>query len=324
MARGTGLAAAVLVAAFLVGPARAQDSAPAPRPAEHLPLVTESLLLDLAMVDDLVIAVGERGHIVRRSADGAVTQAEVPVRALLTALSALADGTLVAVGHDSVVLRSEDAGASWQLVHRDVDFDAPLLDVRFVDNTRGFAVGAYGQLLRSVDGGRTWQRDSLHVDEPHVYHLEVLDDGRLLAVGEFGALLLSNDGGASFTWLDGPYDGTFFTSARSIDGTLCIAGLRGHLFCAADVGGPWRAIDLGTQASILRLVPLETGMLLALGRDGLLARFDPRTGEAVPLVYARRDVLTDARALPGGGWLLASEHGLQHVALEAQPETPGG
>lgn len=55
----------------------------------------------------------------------------------------------------SNVLHSADEGQNWEL--QPTGQPLPLNDVTFVDETHGWAVGAMGTLLRTVDGGRTWQ-----------------------------------------------------------------------------------------------------------------------------------------------------------------------
>ena len=58
----------------------------------------------------------------------------------------------------SVVLHSPDAGRSWQLLPTGQPL--PLADITFVEDERGFAVGALGTILATTDGGRTWKRQS--------------------------------------------------------------------------------------------------------------------------------------------------------------------
>ena len=40
---------------------------------------------------------------------------------------------------------------------------APLLDVLFLDNRRGFAIGAYSLALQTDDGGETWKPMTVRV-----------------------------------------------------------------------------------------------------------------------------------------------------------------
>src|SRR5699024_977411 len=107
------------------------------------------------------VAVGARGHVLA-SADGRDwTQAEsVPVRATLTGV-AFSDGHLWAVGHDTTIIHSSDLGRTWELQYFEPLWDSPiseqpLLDVHFFDARRGLAVGAYGLIMRTADGGRNW------------------------------------------------------------------------------------------------------------------------------------------------------------------------
>ncbi len=97
------------------------------KPAIHSSLATKSLLLDVARAGERLVAVGEWGHIVL-SDDGGETwrQAEsVPVRVTLTAVSFPDAKRGWAVGHDAVVIHTQDAGENWQLQYQDPDAARP-------------------------------------------------------------------------------------------------------------------------------------------------------------------------------------------------------
>ena len=70
--------------------------------------------------DGLVVAVGERGHVLVSGDEGrSWRQADVPSRALLTGVF-MHDARLGwAVGHDEVVLRTRDGGLTWERVHEE-------------------------------------------------------------------------------------------------------------------------------------------------------------------------------------------------------------
>lgn len=70
----------------------------------------------------------------------------------------------VAVGMRGVVVVSDDEGKSWQQIK--IPVSADLLAVQFIDAKRGWISGDSGVVLRTVDGGNTWER---------------LVDGRILA-----------------------------------------------------------------------------------------------------------------------------------------------
>ena len=67
----------------------------------------------------------------------------------------------------------------------------PLLDVFFQDELRGFAVGAFNTLLRTRDGGGSWQLESHALENPDEYHLNAItgDGGAKLWIATEGGLL---------------------------------------------------------------------------------------------------------------------------------------
>ncbi len=74
---------------------------------------------------------------------------------------------LVAVGDRGAVLLSDDAGATFRQA-RSVPTRATLTSVSFADERNGWAVGHWGVILHTTDGGETWtvQRDDTSVDQP--------------------------------------------------------------------------------------------------------------------------------------------------------------
>ena len=82
------------------------------------------------------------------------------VIAPLAADSLLLDGTVVdglavVVGERGHILRSEDQGRSWRQAA--VPTRATLTGVHFHDRQLGWAVGHDATILRTVDGGQSWE-----------------------------------------------------------------------------------------------------------------------------------------------------------------------
>jgi len=178
------------------------------------PLVKESLLLDIALADNIII-VGERGHILTGTTQQNLIQVSVPTKTTLTAVTLFGTNAW-AVGHDASILHSSDAGKTWQLQLSMPELDRPFLDVLFMNDKVGVAVGAYGLFYRTVDGGITWQKemyasvlpqddidylDSIK-DDPAFYEEELsfilphfnrlsYAKGKLYMAGEAGLLALS-------------------------------------------------------------------------------------------------------------------------------------
>jgi len=103
------------------------------------------------------------GGIVQRTSDGGAAWQSAGVEAALPAVAqcdwksvATAGPNVWIVGSPgSVVLHSPDDGQTWQLLP--TGNPLPLNDVVFVNDRRGWAVGALGTILQTDDAGRTWR-----------------------------------------------------------------------------------------------------------------------------------------------------------------------
>ncbi len=83
-------------------------------PALKSPLAAKNLLTGVTLAGERLVCVGQYGHILYSDDHGKNwTQAEVPVSSDLTAVHFPSPLKGWAVGHDGVVLKSEDGGATW-------------------------------------------------------------------------------------------------------------------------------------------------------------------------------------------------------------------
>ncbi len=101
----------------------------------------------------------------------------------------------VAVGLEGAILRSDDAGASWQRVRS--DFDADLAGVGG-SGERVVVAGEGGFLAVSSDGGASFTRARSPALPFPLADVELADSRRAFAVGPRGLVLRSDDGGESF------------------------------------------------------------------------------------------------------------------------------
>ena len=235
-------------------------------------LAVHSLLLDATQKGELMVVVGERGHILYSEDQGHNwLQAQVSSRVLLTGIH-LHDNKLGwAVGHDATILRTKDGAKTWQVVYSDVKEQAPLLDVWFKDGQNGFAVGAYGLFLFTKDGGETWQRRWISdVDDFHLNHITSANDGTLFIAAEAGVVYRSENGGETWLSLPSPYHGSFFGSLITENQSLFLFGLRGHLFSSGDNGNGWTKIETGTTAMLTTAIKSKSGHCYIGGLGGVL------------------------------------------------------
>jgi photosystem II stability/assembly factor-like uncharacterized protein len=310
-------AAALALMLCLLPAAAAGQTGEAREQAAKAPLAVSSLLLDAAARDGLVVAVGERGHILMSTDEGrSWRQADVPSRALLTGVF-MHDARLGwAVGHDEVVVRTRDGGLTWDRVHNAPEHEKPLLDVWFADARTGLAVGAYGGLLATRDGGDSWTPTPVHgEDDFHLNQITAAADGTLFLAGEAGHLYRSGDKGATWQPLPSPYDGSFFGMLPRPDGSLLAFGLRGHLYRSPDGGRTWTPIVTGTEETLTCALDLGSGRFVVGGMAGTLL-----WGEGADAAVRKQDlpdrkaIVALAQAAPGM-LLLFGEDGVRRVGI---------
>ncbi|MDE0056582.1 MAG: YCF48-related protein [Defluviicoccus sp.] len=279
------------------------------------PLAIRSLLLDGAAAGSRLVVVGERGHVLVSTDDGASwRQARVPVRALLTAIHMHDERTGWAVGHDAVILRTGDGGETWTLVHQAPEKELPLLDVWFRDDRTGFAVGAYGYFLATGDGGDTWTERSVGKDDFHLNALVPAGARRLYIAAEAGVVYRSDDGGETWRELPSPYSGSWFAGLAFGEDGLLLAGLRGHLFRSEDGGESWARVPTGTNATLTGAARLPSDRVAITGLEGavLLSRDAGRS--VSPKSLKSRAGVSTALPLADGGVLLVGEFGVRRLA----------
>jgi photosystem II stability/assembly factor-like uncharacterized protein len=294
--------------------------------AELAPRASKTLTLNLTqLADGRYLAVGERGHVLRSDDKGASwQQAAVPTRATLTAV-ARSNGRVFAGGHDGVLLVSEDRGDSWKLLRSEpsADQDNPILDIHFATESIGYAVGAYGLFLKTIDGGQTWQQEEIPAFDlpdfgfPHLYRLISLRDNSLLVVGEAGFVARSTDQGANWQRLNVDYEGTFFTARQTASGALLIAGMRGNLYRSTDNGSSWSHVDTGVRSG-LNDIAIGTGEVVVVGMDGvmLLSRDDGLT--FIRKQRSNRKAIAATELIGTDQLLIAAEDGVSVQSLAAE------
>jgi len=268
--RGAALLLAAVLVAGLPRPVASPASVPPDdRPVEKARLAARSLLLGAARAGSRLVAVGERGHILLSDDDGkSWRQAEVPTHATLTAVHFPDARRGWAVGHDAVILHTEDGGERWQRQYHDPAREAPLLDVWFRGPQEGYAIGAYGLFLATRDGGKTWRKRSIAEEDFHLNALAAAPDGRLFIAGEAGHLYRSDDGGWSWRDLPSPYAGSYFGILAPGRGRVLVFGLRGKLFRSEDTGATWEPVPSGTHASLQGGAVLPDGRIVIVGLGG--------------------------------------------------------
>lgn len=311
--------AAVLapIALLATGLAAAQNAAPAAWFADVLdaPAVISRRVprletVGVAKAGEAWVAVGARGVILRSVNGEQWTQVPVPVRADLTSVFFVDSQHGWAVGHDAVILKTEDGGLTWarQLDGRRAAaalsasyaklqaageayagparaelnrmfaasgnqpiVSMPFLDVWFRDRNTGYAVGAFNLLFTTRDGGANWAAADHLADNPKGFHLNAVRGGPA------GVFIASEQGVVlRLDEKNGRFSATGTDYKGSFSGVyneaneLVVYGLRGNARASADGGRSWTPLKLASASSIVNVLSLGDKRLLYVLQDGKL------------------------------------------------------
>ncbi|MFA6954594.1 MAG: YCF48-related protein [Thermoanaerobaculia bacterium] len=262
---------------------------------------------------------------------------EWSVEAPLAAKSLLLDiarveGLDVVVGERGHILVSHDAGATWRQAK--VPTRATLTGVWFHDGKRGWAVGHDAVIVRTTDGGVTWER--VHWDpgaESPFLDVLFVNESRGFAIGAYGALYVTEDGGKS--WASEPIsdedDFHLNQIARSASGKLYIAAEAGAIYRSDDDGVSWTKLESPYDGSFFGVMPLESDALLIFGLRGHLLRSEDAGANWTAVDTGTVAMLNSGVLLPDGtivvaglgGVVLVSKDGGRTFSLHQQQTRAG-
>lgn len=317
-------------------------------------------ILAVAMANGRVIGVGLRGLIVLSDNGGATwRQAQVPVQSDLTAVSFPTKTRGWAVGHDGVILTTRDAGETWSkqldgkmatsllteyyqkridagdanmqryLAHVKLN-DArgsatlPYLSVCFENEQTGYAVGSFGSILVTQDGGKTWEPWLHNVDNEKFLNLNEMRriSSNLYMVGEHGIIWKLDKAKQRFNAVATGYRGSFFSIEGSGEKLLAV-GLGGAIFRSTNGGTSWQSVSIGTHATLTAITATRDGLLpLIASQDGELFIGDAGWQVFRTLPADRRMPFTSSMvAYEAGRIILAGYGGIQVHVLQTIPAT---
>ena len=325
--------AALPLACCTLAWAAPQDDPIQPHPAMLSELADQSIVTDIGQAGDTLIAVGERGHILRSTDGKRWSQVESPVSVMLNRVTFVNDQIGWIGGHDATILKTIDGGQSWTLLNYQPELEQAVYDLHFFDADNGLAVGAYDLFWRTEDGGASWSPVDSPVGQGELHHYSIteLADGTLLIAGERSMLARSTDQGQTWERVASPYFGSYFGAVPNGETGAIIFGLRGNVYLLPNIaslptleGDEYGEYPLGEipdgQVTQLRFdgtdslfngVATETGALM-VGVNGTIVEYRNGTSELTRVdgggAAALGDIhlLADLRALGG-------ETGLNHI-----------
>lgn len=276
-------------------------------PAIKLKAPDKIVLIAITRAGNRLVAVGEHGGIVYSDDNGhSWKQAAVPVDVTLTCVTFVDALHGWAAGHYGVILHTDDGGLTWQeqlnglqanqltmaaaqqastdgdqspgapLAMRRAQFfmnagpDKPFFTILATSPQDALVFGAYRMVMRTQDGGKTWQDWSLHIYDhlSHNLYDVATDGGSIIIAAETGLVFVSTDGGQSFPETTQPTDASLFAVSPTGDGGIFVCGVAGRAALSEDGGQSWTPISVGSSSNLTSAHLLPSGILLVTAESG--------------------------------------------------------
>lgn len=235
-------------------------------------------LMSLAGVCAIALALtGFAPRLAAAQEEAASSDVEYAVPSDLAADSLLLDATyagerLIAVGEFGHVVLSDDRGVTWRQA-KTVPTQSTLTGVTFVNKDLGYAVGHDATVIRTTDGGETW--DLVYNDsESEMAFMTVYfeNENRGFAMGAFSFIVETSDGGE--TWeerslseglLDDYHLNKLFSDK---DGDLFVAAEFGVVYHSTDKGRSFNRIQTQYEGSFWGGFGMSDGSVMVFGMRG--------------------------------------------------------
>lgn len=307
------MAVMLLACSSICHPVRALDKDVLDTPAARLQGAQQPAqqpLVAATMAGSRIVGVGLRGVVIYSDDGGHQwAQAFVPVQSDLVGVQFADPRRGWAVGHDGLIIATRDGGLNWirQLDARDsvssfIDYYAsrthtdpaaqgfldqiklnmqggsslPYLSVCFTDDQTGYAVGSFGMIAKSSDGGAHWVPWLDHIDNPQFLNLNAIKqvDGELYIAGEQGSVFHLDRAKDRFVSVSTDYKGSFFDFVGSKT-SLLVFGLEGNAYRSVDHGASWTHVKTGSPTSLMggTIMP-ESGRVVLVASNGTIVVSD--------------------------------------------------
>jgi photosystem II stability/assembly factor-like uncharacterized protein len=236
-------------------------------------------LFGVAFDGDNGIAVGAMGEIQQSTDGGRTWKADAKPPTPLSLLGVGIHGEhRVAVGQMGTIVVSDGQGA-W--TKADSGTDARLFAASVNSDGLMVAVGAFGTVILSPDGGKTWQKVTIDWSkyvkdegvEPHLYAVIVDEKNTVTLAGEYGLILRSVDSGKTWDAVNHG-EASLFDIKLHANGSGYAVGQDGTVLATHDGGHSWTNMPTGSKAVLLGVWSEPNGHVLIAGMHQTLESHD--------------------------------------------------
>ena len=268
--------AALIAGVMMIGAARAAQA-----PSKVDTIITgkaHDALFALAFNQNNGVAVGAAGAILDTADGGKTWKPVTPSPTQLSLLGVDLNGAhQIAVGQMGLILK-RDAQSAWQKI--DSGTEERLFAVSLNSQGVAAAVGSFGTVLKSADGGQSWAAIAPDWSgytedgaQPHLYGVNVDEAGAITIAGEFGLILRSMPGQAGWQTLHKGAASIFALEIRD-DGVGYAVGQSGAALRSGDGGNTWSELATGSEAILLGVRSTADGEVVASGMRDMVSSSD--------------------------------------------------
>jgi photosystem II stability/assembly factor-like uncharacterized protein len=186
---------------------------------------------------------------------------------ILFSIECLDAARIVAAGSDGLILRSSDAGETWQKIpsgEADV-----LRRVRWYNAALGVILGNDGVALKSTDAGASWQRLATGTSDA-LFDIHFFDAQNWMVIGRGARILSTTDGGT--TWEN---EGSGLNNYNEIafrDDFGLIVGNKGTIRRTVNGGEKWSSGTSGTDLELTSVSIGDDSTAIIAGINGTILR----------------------------------------------------
>ncbi len=217
-----------------------------------------------------------------KTTNGGETWTEIPLGSKssppkLTRLWALDEQTVIVIGRDAVLFRTEDGGATWG--RPQVRSVSDLYAIYFLDRQNGFIAGDDGALFVTEDGGATWTYRNTLRTAGQIKGLHGDSKQTLFAVGD--TVSKSSDGGKTWATQSVPsknYNGVFAVNTD----TVYLLGNVSTILKTTDSGTTFSVDGTMPNVYLYDVVCPSDGYCLVVGSSGKVFRLGTPPAPVAP------------------------------------------
>jgi photosystem II stability/assembly factor-like uncharacterized protein len=183
--------------------------------------------------------------------------------------------TVVGVGNQATILRSNNGGVSWdeQALPLDLDPFVSLQSVDFVSANRGWVVGTLGTILFTDDGGVSWTQQAPPTSA-NLYDVAFAGNSLGWCVGQGGTILKTTNAGSSWSPQTSPV-GNDLQGVAALTGDsqrAWASGAGGALLRTTNGGGAWSAPSAASNSAYNAVKFFDANTGWVVGANGTMLR----------------------------------------------------